>query len=249
MGQRYIDINREHWDEQAQTYQQLHGEQLSGGLHWGVWSIPEAKLGVLGQVAGKDVLELGCGAAQWGVALARLGARVTGIDLSREQIECARAGAAAAGVELDLVCGNAEEPPFSDDRFDIVFCDHGAMTFADPRRTVPEVSRLLRRGGLFAFTHTSPLLELCWDPASDLASDRLCGTYFGMHEVVEPSAVSFNLTFGDWVRLFRANRFRIDDLIELRPDADATTTYGGFAPLDWARRWPAENLWKLVRER
>jgi len=35
--------------------------------------------------------------------------------------------------------------------FDIVFCDHGAMTFADRHRTVPQAARVLRPGGLFAF--------------------------------------------------------------------------------------------------
>jgi len=213
-----------------------------------VWSIPESRLNVLGDVAGKDVLEFGCGAAEWSLALSRLGARVTGIDLSKEQLVFAREAASAAGVDLQLVCGNAEDTPFEDASFDVVFCDHGAMTYADPRRTVPEVSRLLRPGGLFAFNMTSQLLDLCWDDEADEASDRLHGTYFDMHRVDEPQTVSFNLPHGDWIRLFRANGFCVEDLIELRPEAEASTTYGGFARHAWARKWPAENLWKLIRE-
>jgi SAM-dependent methyltransferase len=248
MSDRYIDTNRDHWDRSAADYQELHADQLRGGLEWGVWSVPEARLNVLGDVAGKDVLELGCGAAQWSLALARSGARVTGIDLSDEQLRFARDEARRAGVELDLVCGNAERTPFEDASFDVVFCDHGAMTFADPRQTVPEAARLLRTGGLFAFNMTSPLLDLCWDPATEVASERLHETYFGMHRLDEPDTVSFNLPYGEWIRLFRANGLRIEDLIEIRPNETAMTTYEGFAPRSWARRWPAENVWKLVRE-
>ncbi len=248
MSQRYIDTNRKFWDQQAHDYQELHQEQLRGGLEWGVWSIPESRVQALGDVAGKDVLEYGCGAAQWSLALARLGARATGIDLSHEQLEFARASAQELGIDVELVCGNAEETPFDDASFDIVFCDHGAMTFADPHRTVPEVSRLLRPGGLFAFNMTSTLLDLCWDPKTEKASDRLHETYFGIHRLQEPDTVSFNQTYGDWIRLFRANGLLVEDLIEIRPDEDSETTYAGYAPRSWARRWPAESLWKLIRE-
>jgi hypothetical protein len=70
--------NRSLWDERSAEYQQAHGGQLaaSGGAAWGLWQIPESELRVLGEVAGRDVLELGCGAAQWAIALHRQGARM-----------------------------------------------------------------------------------------------------------------------------------------------------------------------------
>jgi len=120
-----------------------------------VWSIPESQLNVLGDVRDKDVLELGCGAAQWSIALAGLGARCVGLDNSARQLEHARRGMAAAGVDFPLVHASAETAPLPDASFDVVFCDHGAMTFADPERTVPEAARLLRPGGLFAFNAES----------------------------------------------------------------------------------------------
>jgi hypothetical protein len=62
----YTNRNQELWDQQAANYQKMHGGQLaeSGGAAWGVWQIPESELRVLGDVRGRDVLELGCGAAQ-----------------------------------------------------------------------------------------------------------------------------------------------------------------------------------------
>lgn len=68
--------NRESWNTESDQYQVGHGPQLvaSGGLAWGVWQIPESELGVPGDVRGLDILELGCGAAQWSIALCDYGA-------------------------------------------------------------------------------------------------------------------------------------------------------------------------------
>jgi hypothetical protein len=63
----------------------------------------------------------------------------------------------------------------------------------------------------------------------------------------DPSA-EFQLPYGEWVRLFRANRLAIEDLIELRPAADATSTYQTYATLGWARDFPAEHIWKVRKE-
>jgi len=53
------------------------------------------------------------------------------------------------------------------------------------------------------------------------------------------------LPYGDWIRLFRANGLEVEDLIEPRPPANARTTYRWFAPLEWARRFPSESIWRL----
>ena len=145
-----------------------------------MWQLPESELQILGDVAGKDVLEYGCGAAQWSILLARRGARLVGLDNSARQLEHARELMAEAGVDFPLVHAGAEQVPLADATFDVVFCDHGAMTFADPYLTVPEVARLLRPGGLFAFSHSTPLRDLLLERGRD---DRARGSrpYFGMH--------------------------------------------------------------------
>ena len=214
-------------------------------LAWGTWSIPENQLNVLGDVAGKDILEFGCGAAQWSIALAQRGARCTGLDLSERQLHHARAGMHASGVDFPLVNASAEAVPLPNSSFDIVFCDHGAMSFADPVRTVPEVSRLLRSGGLFAFSHETPLHFICWDDTADRISSQLNSPYFDNRSADDGTSVVFSLPYGDWIRLFHDNAFTIEDLIELRPPPDAQTTYTEYVDLDWARAWPAEQIWRL----
>ena len=63
---------------------------------------------------------------------------------------------------MQLVCASATAVPLADGSFDIVFCDHGAMCFCDPYRTVPEVARLLRPGGLLVFNISTLLRNLCY---------------------------------------------------------------------------------------
>ncbi len=241
--------NRTAWNASSDEYQERHGAQLSGsgGMAWGTTQIPEAELHVLGDVVGRDILELGCGAGQWSIALARAGARPVGLDLSERQLEHAGRLMAAAGVEFPLICGSAEAVPLPDQSFDIVFCDFGATTFADPYRTVPEAARLLRPGGLFAFSHETPIATICWPLDADEVSDRLVIDYFGMHAIDDGDMISFQLPYGEWIRLFRANGLMVEDLIELRPGPDATSSYRGAETLAWARRWPAEMIWRLRR--
>jgi SAM-dependent methyltransferase len=237
--------NQAHWDADAADYQRrnaVHIDRLDDPA-WGVWQIPEAQLQVLGKVAGKEVLELGCGAAQWSRALAHRGARCTGLDLSERQLAFAR----AAGADFPLVHGSAESLPFDDASFDVVFADHGAFTFADPFLTIPEAARVLRPGGLLAFSHSTPIDAICWDAASDSMTPRLQRPYFGLHREDWTEYVTFNLPYGRWIELFRANGLAVEDLIELRPPADAASTYRDDDDRAGARRWPMDEIWKLRR--
>jgi 2-polyprenyl-3-methyl-5-hydroxy-6-metoxy-1,4-benzoquinol methylase len=131
--------NRESWNKDSDVYQEDHGPQLAGpgGPGWGVWQVPEAELQVLGDVRDKDILEFGCGGAQWSIALCKAGARPVGLDLSENQLGHARRLMDEAGVDFPLVHGSAEAVPLADESFDIVMCDYGAMTFADPYVTAP----------------------------------------------------------------------------------------------------------------
>ena len=239
--------NRAFWDADADAYQEAHGSQLAERKVWGVWAIPESHIGALGDVHGLDVLELGCGAAQWAVALAADARGVVGLDQSVSQLRHARKNAAAAHARLPLLCASGEALPVRSQSFDLVFCDHGALSFCDPDRIVPECARVLRDGGRLVFNHATLLHSLCYDARHDRQRDRLLRPYHGagIFDWSE-GTVDFHRTYGGWIRCFRDNGFVVDDLIELVPPDGATTTYE-FVPYDWARRWPSEEIW-VVRK-
>jgi ubiquinone/menaquinone biosynthesis C-methylase UbiE len=238
--------NRRLWDRVAGSYERRHEKTLSrvDPMGWGMWHRPERQLHVLGEVRGKDVLEVGCGAGRWAVALARRGARVVGLDLSAARLDQARIEMRAAGFDFPLLEASAEAVPWPSGRFDIVFCDWGAFTFADPYRTVPEAARLLRNGGLLAFLTSSPLRSVCQNRRSDRLTRRLQNDYFGLHREEFRDEVNFNLPYGEWIRLFRENSFVVEDLLELPPPPRVRTTYLSRTDAEWARHWPIEVLWR-----
>jgi SAM-dependent methyltransferase len=240
--------NRAFWDADADGYQAAHGDALARAPEaWGVWRIPESELGVLGDVAGLDVLELGCGAAQWGTALATRGARVMGLDVSRRMLGHARARADTVAVDLDLVCASGTQAPFADASFDLVFCDHGALSFCDPALSVPECARLLRDGGRLVFCVGTQLLYLTWDDDAFRQTRRLQQRWRPRWTVDSgQGTVDVIWSHGEWIRTFREHDFVVDDLVELVAPKGSTTTYD-FAPADWARRWPAEEIWCVTR--
>jgi SAM-dependent methyltransferase len=244
------DANRDRWNAIADEYQarnlpQIREQAFSGDIAWGLWAIPESQLHVLGEVAGKDVLEFGCGGAQWSTAVARRGGRAVGFDLSERQLAHARRLRAETGISPPLVQASGERVPFADASFDVVFADHGAFSFADPHRTVPEAARVLRPGGLLAFSHVSPIFEITTPADAEHATDRLVHDYFGLHRVVVADGiVEFNLPYSGWIALFHANGLVVEELLEPRPRPDAVSTYRDDQDRAWARRWPSECIWR-----
>ncbi len=119
------------------------------------------------------MLEYGCGACQFGIRVAMRGARVTGLDFSAAQLRHGLTKMAETGVRFPVVQADGERIPFADERFDLVFCDHGVMGFADPLLTVPEVARVLRPGGLFVFNGTTPWMWVAWGDDEEPASREM----------------------------------------------------------------------------
>lgn len=104
-------------------------------------------------LAGRDVLDVGCGGGILAEAMAACGARVTGIDLSAESLEVARLHALETGLEIDYrdvaVEHLAEETPGA---FDVVTCMELLEHVPDPESVVAACTRLVRPGGHLFFS-------------------------------------------------------------------------------------------------
>jgi SAM-dependent methyltransferase len=214
-------------------------------ITWGLFAVPERDLGVLGDVAGLDVLELGCGTAYLSGLLARQGARPVGVDLTPAQLATAGRCQQRFGLVFPLLEANAEDVPLPDTSFDLVVSEYGASVWCDPERWVAEAARLLRPGGRLVFLTNSVLATLCVPEQAGFAEERLARPQRGLHRVQWPGGgTEFHPSHGAWVRVLRANGFVVDALHELYAPADAATHgYYDIATAQWARQWPVEDLW------
>jgi SAM-dependent methyltransferase len=244
----YVRRNREYWNAQAPDYAAAgHRAWAYDEPTWGVFGVPESTLHVLpADLAGKDAVELGCGTAYVSAWLARRGARPVGIDNSPEQLRTAQALQGEFDLHFPLHLGNAEATPFAAASFDLAISEYGASIWADPYKWIPEVARILRPGGELIFLVNGTIWLLAIPDEDDLPpTERLLRPYFGMHRFEWPDSISvdFHLGYGDWIRLLRANGFEVEDLIEVRPAEDARSNWP-MITLEWARKWPVEEIWK-----
>ncbi len=247
----YVPANASWWDERHDEQARLARAQWSADEPtWGIFGVPESEVGMLpSAVDGATVAELGCGTAYVSAWLARRGARPVGIDPSPSQLQIARACQVEFDLAFPLVRAAGEQVPLRSGAFDVVISEYGAAIWADPYRWIPEAGRLLRPGGELVFLGNSSLLMLCaYDDDGVPATNELVRQQFGMHRFTWPDdpTVEFHLSHGDWIRLLRASGFDVEDLIEVRPDEHATTSYE-FVTAEWARQWPSEEIWRARR--
>ena len=146
------------WDKTSEAYQEAC--EIPVDIHYGPSSPNEDDLKLLGDLAGKRVLELGCGGGQCSVAFALRGAEVTGLDFADSQLAFARELAARNGVEVDFRRQDIKDlSPFADDSLDIVFSAFTLMYLEDRPAVFREVRRVLKPGGIFAFSIDHPLFR------------------------------------------------------------------------------------------
>jgi SAM-dependent methyltransferase len=219
--------------------------------HWGEFAIPDAEAGVLPpDIAGLDVIELGCGTAYVSAWLARRGARPVGIDNSAAQLATATSLQERFGLRFPLLHASAEQVPLADATFDLAISEYGASIWCDPYAWIPEAARLLRPGGELIFLGNSVQFMLSTPEKDDLPpTDRLLRPFFGMHRFEwqddDPgdNSVMFCIGHGDMIRLLRRCGLVITDLIELQAPAGAVSPVA-YQSTEWAHQWPCEEVWK-----
>ncbi|HWH20139.1 MAG TPA: class I SAM-dependent methyltransferase [Solirubrobacterales bacterium] len=244
----HVARNRAFWDELAPKYvPEGRRNWASEEPVWGIFAVPESEVGLLPEeLDGRDAIELGCGTGYVSAWLARRGARPVGIDNSEAQLATARSFQQEFGLDFPLLHGNAEEVPYPDASFDLAISEYGASIWCDPYAWIPEAARLLRPGGELVFLVNSIFTILCGpDDETVPAGERLLRPLFGMHRVEWPGedSVEFHLPPGRMIALLGDCGLEVTELIEVRPPADARTKSTSVA-LDWARRFPCEEVWR-----
>jgi ubiquinone/menaquinone biosynthesis C-methylase UbiE len=233
-----VQAARAWWDGYAADYQVQHGAFLGDAdFVWGPERLREGEAHLLGEVADRDVLEIGCGAAQCSRWLLGAGARPIAFDLSRGQLlEAARLNV-STGISVPLVQADAGRLPFRDGAFDAACSAYGAVPFvADSAAVMAEVARVLRPGGRWVFSTTHPFR---WCFRDDPGSDGLVveSSYFDRRAYVEQDGrgratyVEHHRTIGDRVREIVRAGLVLEDIVEPEWPAGHEQAWDQWSPL------------------
>ena len=252
----HVAENRRHWDDNAPDWV-ASGERAwaSDEPTWGIWGIPNAELPLLDDdMSGQRAIELGCGTGYVSAWMRRRGASVYAIDNSSQQLATARRLAVLHGLDdIEWVHGNAETVDRPDGSFDFAISEYGAAIWCDPYAWIPEAHRLLRPGGRLVFLGNHPFAMVCLSPAGDVpVGNVLERDYFGLGRLDwtdaldDPGGIEFNMEISSWLRLFRTTGFDVVDYLEIQAPASADGTRF-WVDADWAKRFPAEQAWILVK--
>jgi SAM-dependent methyltransferase len=233
--------NRAWWDVEADGYYAEHGSFLGDDdFVWGPEGLREADVGLLGDILGRQVLEIGAGAAQCSRYAARQGASVVATDISggmlRQGAVLNRRFTIRSGLSVPLVQCDATTLPFADGSFDVVFASYGAVPFvADSAALMAQAARVLRPGGRFVFSTTHPIRWALPDdpgyPGLTVTSSYFDRTPYVELELGATTYVEHHRTLGDRVRELTAAGLRLVDLVEPEWPQENEQIWGGWSPL------------------
>ena len=234
--------NRRWWDAAEPEYYAEHGAFLGDDRFvWCPERLDEQDARLLGDVAGRRVLEVGAGAAQCARWLLARGAEVVASDLSLGMLR--RGAQIDAALDADrerrvpLVQADAQRLPFADAAFDLACSAYGAVPFvADSAAVMAEVARVLRPGGRWVFSVSHPMR---WALPDDPGPAGLVvqSSYFDRTPYVEQAQdgaavyVEHHRTLGDRVREIVAAGLVLEDLVEPEWPADHAGVWGGWSPM------------------
>lgn len=240
-----VRASRAWWDAEAGVYHWEHGDFLGadtpdGEFVWCPEGLHEGDWGFLGDVAGRDVVEIGCGSAPCSRWLAGRGAHPVAVDLSGGMLRVgAEAGRRSTGpaATVPLLQADAGRLPFADDSFDVAFSAFGAVPFvADSAGVMAEAARVLRPGGRFVFSVNHPMR---WIFRDDPGPDGLVAVfpYFDRSPYSEYddegrlSYVEHHRTVGDRIRELLGAGFVLSDLVEPEWPEWSDREWGQWSPL------------------
>ena len=229
--------NRRWWDAAAGAYLAEHGSDLGDAdFLWCPEGLREADAGLLGEVAGRRVLEIGCGSAPCARWLRRQGADVVALDLSAGMLARAAELNRSTGIGVPLLQAEAGALPLAAESMDVVCSAFGGLPFvADVEGALTEVARVLRPGGRFVASVNHPM-RWPFPDSPDPEDLRVVSSYFDRRPYVETDDrgrtvyVEHHRTVGDWVRAVVGAGLVLEDLVEPEWTPGRTQDWGQWSP-------------------
>lgn len=220
----YLTINRKSWNNRTDTHLKSEFYDLKGFLN-GKSSLNTIELDLLGNVEGKSVLHLQCHFGQDTISLNRLGAEVTGVDLSDNAIESAKRIAGQLSSAATFICCDIYDlPNHLDKKFDIVFTSYGTIGWLpDLDQWAKLISDYLKPGGRFVFAEFHPVVWMFDDNFNNIAYSYFNtgpivetehGTYADRDAEISQEYVCWNHSMSEVVNGLIKNGLGIDSLQE-----------------------------------
>jgi SAM-dependent methyltransferase len=183
----YLEMNRHSWNARTDVHVKSEFYDVEGFLA-GKNPLNSIELELLGDISGKSLLHLQCHFGQDTIALGRMGATVTGIDLSDKAIDAARLLAEKAAIPATFICCDLYSlPQHLDQQFDIVFTSYGTIGWLpDMDRWAAIVARYLKPGGKFVFAEFHPVVWMFDDDFNTVGYN-----YFNSGALVENETGSY----------------------------------------------------------
>lgn len=186
-SQNYLAVNKQSWNQRVHLHLESDFYDMPNFLA-GKSSLNDIELNLLGNLAGKKVLHLQCHFGQDSISLAKLGAAVTGVDLSDEAIQEAQRLAQQIGVDARFICCDIYDlPNHLQDQFDYVFSSYGTITWLpDLDKWAQIIAQFLKPEGKFVFAEFHPVVWMFDDNFEHIAY-----RYFQSEAIVELNEGSY----------------------------------------------------------
>ncbi|MBW8362701.1 MAG: class I SAM-dependent methyltransferase [Kaistella sp.] len=179
--ENYLDINRNSWNKKVEPHLKSDFYFVEEFLK-GRTSLNSIELGLLGDIKDQEVLHLQCHFGQDSISLSRMGAKVTGVDLSDKAIEAAENLAEKCGADTEFLISDVYElPNILNKKFDIVYSSYGTIGWLpDLEKWAKVVSHFLKPAGRFVFVEFHPFVWMYDDDFTHLKY-----SYFNDETIVE----------------------------------------------------------------
>ena len=185
--ENYIEINRQSWNNRTDVHLKSAFYDMKGFLN-GNTSLNDIELNLLGVIQGKTILHLQCHFGQDSISLTRLGATVTGVDLSDRAIECAKQLATDTNSNATFICCDVYDlPNHLNEKFDLVYTSYGTIGWLpDLDKWAKIISHFLKPNGKFVFVEFHPVVWMF-----DHNFEKIHYRYFNSGAIIETESGTY----------------------------------------------------------